>query len=76
MRTTPRWRSLGYALLLAASTGCTASRAEEGSQLLFDRVEVVVGVTTSAILPPTWTSTDGSTSLWPEGRGLRVAWSW
>lgn len=42
--------SLACGVLVAASTGCTASRSEEVDQLSFDRVEVVVGAPSSAIL--------------------------
>ena len=50
IRMMSRWRSLGCGVLVAANAGCAAFRGEEGDQLSFDRVEVVVGVTTSAIL--------------------------
>ncbi len=50
MSMTARWRSLGCGVLVAANTACAGSQAEERDQLSFDRVEVVVGVPTSAIL--------------------------
>ena len=50
MSVTSSWKSLGCGILIAASTGCPASRGNEVDQLSFDRVEVVVGVPTSAIL--------------------------
>ncbi len=45
-----RWWSLGCGVLVAANAGCAASRGEQSDQLSFDRIEVVVGVSTSAIL--------------------------
>ena len=50
MRMLSRWRSLGCGVLLAANTACAATRAEEADQLSFDRVEVAVGFSTSAIV--------------------------
>lgn len=50
MKMTSRWWSLGCAVLTTPSVGCAASLADQESQLSFDRVDVFVGVTTSAIL--------------------------
>ncbi len=62
------WRSLGCGVLVAANTGCAASRAEEGDQLSFARVEVVVGDPTSAILASDQDN-DGRLDLVVAGRG-------
>ena len=68
MKTTSRWRSRGCAVLTAASIGCAASLADQESQLSFERVEAVVGVTTSAILASDLDS-DGQLELIVPGGG-------
>lgn len=50
MRINSKYRSLGCGVLVVASAGCAASRAEVGEELSFDRIEVAVGVTTNSIL--------------------------
>ena len=62
------WSSLGCGVCVAVNIGCAASRAEGGGQLSFDRVEVVVGVSTSAILASDLNS-DGRLDLVVAGGG-------
>ena len=44
------WRATGGALLVVVGMGCSNSRAGEGAQLSFDRVEVEIGLPSRALL--------------------------